>query len=70
MREVYYTPEQVAERLGLHPNTIRLWLRQGAMPGVRIGRLWRVRESDLEAYAESRRNVPREGGEHESSSTE
>ncbi len=50
MRELYYTPEQVAERLSVHPNTVRLWLRQGRMSGVRAGRLWRVRESDLQAF--------------------
>lgn len=55
LREAYYTPEEVAERLSVHPNTVRLWLRQGRMSAVRAGRLWRVRESDLQAFLKESR---------------
>ncbi len=45
------TPEQVAERLGLSVLTVRAWLRAGTLPGVKPGgRLWRMREADLDGY--------------------
>jgi excisionase family DNA binding protein len=45
------TPEQVAERLCLSVLTVRAWLRAGTLPGVKPGgRLWRVREVDLDEY--------------------
>jgi excisionase family DNA binding protein len=45
------TPEQVADRLSLSVLTVRAWLRSGRLPGVKPGgRVWRVRESDLDAY--------------------
>ena len=45
------TPEQVAERLGLSVLTVRAWLRAGTLPGVKPGgRLWRMRETDLDDY--------------------
>ena len=44
------TPEQVAERLHISHLTIGNWLRSGKLKGVKVGRLWRVRESDLEAF--------------------
>ena len=44
------TPEQVAERLQVKPHTIQEWLRTGRLAGVKLGKLWRVRASDLEAF--------------------
>jgi len=45
------TPEQVAERLAVTPNTVRGWLRSGMLKGVKLGnKVWRVREEALEAY--------------------
>jgi excisionase family DNA binding protein len=46
------TPEQVAERLQLSPVTILHWLRAGRLPGVKLGKLWRVREAELQHYIE------------------
>jgi excisionase family DNA binding protein len=48
--EKLYTPEGAAEVLMVNPETVRLWLRTGKLKGVKVGRLWRVRESDLEAF--------------------
>jgi len=45
------TPEQVAERLAVTPNTVRGWLRSGMLKGVKLGKkVWRVREEDLQNY--------------------
>jgi excisionase family DNA binding protein len=42
------TPEEVAERLAVTPNTVRGWLRDGTLKGVKLGkRVWRIREIDL-----------------------
>jgi excisionase family DNA binding protein len=46
--EKVYTPEGAAEALMVSPKTIREWLRTGKLKGVKMGRLWRVRESDLQ----------------------
>ncbi|MCI3953204.1 MAG: Helix-turn-helix domain [Burkholderiales bacterium] len=48
---------EVAERLRLHPETIRRWLRAGHLSGVWLGSDsagWRVREADLAAFLSSR----------------
>jgi excisionase family DNA binding protein len=47
-----FTPEQVAEKLSVSPKTVKDWLRSGKLRGVKVGRLWRVRERDLEAFLE------------------
>lgn len=48
--EKLLTPEDAAKALLVKPDTLRGWLRTGKLKGVRVGRLWRVRESDLEAF--------------------
>ena len=50
--EKLLTPEDAAKALLLKPETIREWLRSGKLKGVKMGRLWRVRESDLETFVQ------------------
>jgi excisionase family DNA binding protein len=47
MEEKIYTVEEAAERLGVHAETIRRWLRNGELKGIRFKRIWRIKESDL-----------------------
>jgi excisionase family DNA binding protein len=47
----YLTIEQVCDRLTIHRNTVEHWLRSGKLKGYRFGKLWRVKETDLEAMA-------------------
>lgn len=45
------TPEQVADRLGLHVRTVRRYIREGRLSAVRVGRRYRVTEAALAAFA-------------------
>ena len=42
------TPDDAAELLRVTPKVIRQWLREGRIPGVRLGRLWRIHPEELE----------------------
>lgn len=44
------TPEEVAEILTVSPATVRGWLRSGALRGIKIQKLWRIREQDFRAF--------------------
>jgi excisionase family DNA binding protein len=53
------TVEDVARRLMVNPETVRIWLRQGKLRGMRPGGKragWRVTELDLNNYLEVRGN--------------
>lgn len=50
MPERLLTPEEAAKALVVTPRAIREWLRNGKLSGVKVGRLWRVRERDLELF--------------------
>lgn len=47
------TPEEAAEIFAVSPKSIREWLRQGKLKGTKVGRLWRIKKSDLEAFFNS-----------------
>jgi excisionase family DNA binding protein len=50
MMDKLLTTEQAAERLLVTKKTIVDWLRSGQLKGRKAGRLWRIRERDLEAF--------------------
>src|SRR5262245_46032195 len=51
MIDLLLTPDEVARILGLSPFTVRRLLRQGDLPGRKVGkRQWRIRRVDLEEY--------------------
>jgi excisionase family DNA binding protein len=52
MRELL-TAEQAPATLQLSPKTIKGWLRAGKLTVCKIGRQWRVREVDLEAFIQA-----------------
>ena len=52
MREVY-TVRDVAQRLHLTTETVRDYLQEGKLKGFKVGKQWRVREQDLEAFIEA-----------------
>jgi excisionase family DNA binding protein len=51
----YLSAAEVAERFGITETTVREWLRDGKLVGVKIGSTWRVKETDLDRYLESQR---------------
>jgi excisionase family DNA binding protein len=56
----YLTVREVAAELRIHPNTIRIWLREGFLRGFivndRAG--WRVERSELDAFIEEAQQHP------------
>jgi excisionase family DNA binding protein len=44
------TCEEAATHLRLHVRTVGRLLKQGKLPGVKVGRQWRLRRADLDAY--------------------
>lgn len=53
--------EEVAERLNVSPLTVRKWLRSGRLRGIKVSVLWRVRESDLNAFIKAFNDEKRSG---------
>lgn len=53
MSDELLTAEQAAERLQLHADTVRRLLREGEIPGRKVGkRQWRISAAVLKDYIE------------------
>ena len=52
----FLTPEEAAEALGIHVQTLRGYVRSGKLPALRLAgeRAIRIRRADLEQVLESR----------------
>ena len=58
------TIQEAAEKLGVRPNTLYLWVSKKRIAHRKIGRLVRFRECDLEEFVEHQRQSV-EGEKHE-----
>lgn len=52
-----YTCEQVAQRYGVKKPTVWSWIRKKELPAIRIGRDYRIRSEDVDAFERSRKTV-------------
>ncbi len=50
-RGEFCTVAFAAERLGLHPKTVLRFIRDGRLKATRIGKSYRIRRADLDAFA-------------------
>ncbi len=50
---------EVAKLLGVHRATLQRMARDGQLPGVKVGKLWRFRISQLDAWIASGMTVNR-----------
>lgn len=52
MDEKFFTTEQVASILQVHPFTILKFIKQGKLKGIKLGRVYRIKESDMKNFLE------------------
>ena len=52
----YLSAQQVADRLSISVKTVRRKIKQNKIPSVKIGRLRRIAESDLDAFVDERKH--------------
>ena len=48
--EKFYTIKEVAELLKVSDGGVRKWLKTGKLKGIKLGRIWRIKKSDLEEF--------------------
>jgi excisionase family DNA binding protein len=54
MIEKFLTTEQVANILQVHPFTILKYIKEGKLKGIKLGRVYRIQESDMVEFLEER----------------
>src|SRR5215471_7757137 len=60
--ETFLTTEEVLEYLQVNLRTVYRLIKAGKIPAVRVGRQWRFRKRDIDAWLDSQRPRGRAGG--------
>lgn len=47
---------EVAKRIGVHRETVRLWCKSGYLPAIKVGAHYRIREDHLEDWQRTHAN--------------
>ena len=53
MPDRWFSAEEIAEHLGVSKDTIYVWISSRAMPGHKVGRLWKFQKSEVDAWVKS-----------------
>jgi excisionase family DNA binding protein len=48
--EKIYTTDQIAKILQIHPLTVLNYIKSGKLKGVKLGRVYRIREGALQRF--------------------
>lgn len=51
------SPGDIARMLQLHERTVQLFLKQGKIKGMKVGRKWRAYRTDVEDYLAGQRQL-------------
>jgi excisionase family DNA binding protein len=51
MQDKYYSVEELAHILDLHPKTVRRFIREGKIKAQKFGRAWKIHQDNFRQYA-------------------
>ena len=54
MTEKIFTCEEIAERYQVQKTTVWTWIRTGQLRAMKLGKIYRIRESDLETFEKTK----------------
>lgn len=55
--ERWLSVEEIAGHLGVSKDTIRAWIKKNSIPYHKVGRLYKFRVSEVDAWVESGKNA-------------
>jgi excisionase family DNA binding protein len=61
--EILLNVKEVADFLQVNVTTVYTWAQSGQMPAIKLGRTWRFRQADLEAWLDKNRQDHRDTAE-------
>jgi excisionase family DNA binding protein len=55
MQDKMLSVDEIADELGVNPETVRVWIRSGELVAYNIGKGYRISRADLEDFIRRRR---------------
>ena len=53
MEDRWLSVDEIATYLGIKPDTVYRWISEKKMPAHRMGRLWKFRKEEVDAWVKS-----------------
>lgn len=53
MTDAWLSAEEIAAHLGIAKDTVYVWIADRALPGHRVGRLWKFQISEVDEWVRS-----------------
>ena len=53
-QESWVSLEVIAEHLGVSQDTVHRWIRSKSMPAHKVGRIWRFKVTQVDAWVEKK----------------
>lgn len=53
----FLTPQEVSDLLRVSVYTVRRWIKEGNLPAYKVGRGWRIHESEINTWLEHRQSA-------------
>ncbi|QIH08477.1 MULTISPECIES: helix-turn-helix domain-containing protein [unclassified Pseudomonas] len=63
MFKAFYSVDEAAARLQLHPKTVLRFIREGRLPATRVGRAYRIAHARLQVLAGEPEQAPARAGQ-------
>jgi len=54
MNTKFYTVDEISTILDMHPKTVQRYMREGKIKATKLGKSWRVSESDFHTFTQSK----------------
>jgi putative molybdopterin biosynthesis protein len=56
-QQSFLTPQEVSELLRVSVYTVRRWIKDGDLPAYKVGRGWRIRETEIDEWLRDNQSV-------------
>ena len=53
----FLTPQEVSDLLRVSVHTVRRWIKEGSLPAYKVGRVWRIREAELDKWLSQQKRL-------------
>jgi len=56
-KQTFLTLQEVSALLRVSTQTVRRWIKAGKLPAYKVGRVWRIKDVDLDRWLDGQRTA-------------